>query len=68
MGGAMNKVLWFVLVAGCADPADTPRLQTYGALFPTCIIACKATVTSADLDGGSSQNISTTASVEKATQ
>ena len=52
-----------LLLAACSAVPEQPRLQSYGAVNPICLILCTTSTTSADLEGGSQQNItsSTTA-------
>lgn len=58
----MPRVIIFLLLAGCSPPPNQDRLQTYGAVFPVCILACRAAITTADLEAGASQTTTNQAS------
>lgn len=52
----MKKLVLAALVtAGCSSPDPQPSLQSYGAIFPICVLFCRAAITSADIAEGASQ-------------
>lgn len=49
------KLAAFFLAVGCTQP--TPELKTYGALLPTCLLFCRANVSTAEADTGNATGV-----------
>lgn len=59
----MTRSLSFLIfLAACSPPPEQPQLQTYGAVFPTCVLLCRAAITTAELAEGASQTTTNQAS------
>jgi hypothetical protein len=64
----MKKLIFaFALLAGCSPPPEQPDLQSYGVVFPVCILQCRANITSANLAQGASQSTTNQSSSQTGT-
>lgn len=56
----IRLVIATLALAGCSPPLEQPSLQTYGSVFPACVVLCNSRVSTATLAEGATQSSSET--------